>query len=85
MKLRWLRPFIVLVAALIVSISNIAANRPIVKSLVMLLVVIIIFFIIGSIGTRVIDRAMSAKTEVQPDFPEELPENVETAGEKVEE
>lgn len=85
MKLRWLRPFIVLVAALIVSISNIVANRPIIKSLVLLLIVIIIFFIIGSIGTRVINRAISAKTEGQPVVPEEISEEAESAGEKVEE
>ncbi len=58
MKLRWLRPFIVLTAAAIVSISSIVMKRQLLSSLIWLLSVIIIFFIIGSVVTRVIDRTM---------------------------
>lgn len=59
MKLRWLRPFIVLTAAAIVSISSIVMKRPVLLSLIWLLIVIIIFFIIGSIVTRIIVRTMN--------------------------
>ncbi len=84
MKLRWLRPFIVLMAALIVSISNMVLHRPILKSLVLLLVVIVIFFIIGSISTRLIDRAMSVKETPHPEEAEDEAEDGEPAGEEVE-
>lgn len=68
MKLRWLRPFIVLTAALIVSISNIVSKRPVLESLIWLFLVIILFFIIASIGTRIIDRTMHSvsKEEEHP-------------------
>ncbi len=59
MKLRWLRPFIVLAAAAIVSISSIVMKRPVLSSLIWLLIVIIVFFIIGSIVTRIIVRTMN--------------------------
>lgn len=59
MKLRWLRPFIVLSAAAIVSISSIIMKRPILSSLIWLLGAIIVFYIVGSIVTRVIDWAMN--------------------------
>lgn len=85
MKLRWLRPFIVLMAALIVSISNMVSHRPILKSLVLLLAVIIIFFIIGSISTRMIDRAMSARETPQPEQAEDKTEDGEPAGVEMEE
>lgn len=85
MKLRWLRPFIVLMAALIVSISNMVLHRPILKSLVLLLVVIIIFFIIGSISTRMIDRAMSVKETPHPEEAEDKSVAEEPAEEEIEE
>lgn len=68
MKLRWLRPFIVLTAALIVSISNIVSKRPVLESLIWLFLVIILFFIIASIGTRIIARTMHSvsKEEEHP-------------------
>lgn len=59
MKLRWLRPFVVLTAALIVCISNIVAKRPVLDSLLWLLGAVVLFFIIGSIGTWIIDRTMN--------------------------
>ena len=72
MKLRWLRPFIVLTAALIVCISNMVAKRPIVESLFWLLVVIIVFFIIATIGTRIILRTMNQASKEEPDEIEAL-------------
>lgn len=71
MKLQWLRPFIVLVAALIVMINNIASKRPMLEALVVLLVVIVIFFLIGTIGTALIEYVIqkgneeAAETETQ--------------------
>lgn len=89
MKLRWFRPFVVLTAALIVSISNIISKRPVLESLIWLLIVILVFFIIGSIGTKVIVRAMSAKPKEEDDLmipfedeEEEADETQETEQEK---
>lgn len=65
MKLRWLRPFVVLVAALIVLISNIVSKRPMLSSLLWLLAAIVVFYIIGSICTRVIQRVMAAANEAK--------------------
>lgn len=66
MKLRWLRAFIVLTAALIVCISNMVLKRPVLDSLIWLLVVIIVFYVIGSIVTRVIQRTMKSGSEQEP-------------------
>ena len=87
MKLRWLRPFVVLTAALIVCISNIIAKRPVVESLILLLVVIIVFFIIGSIGTSIIDHTMNAVSKNDPqegEAPEDEEEQQEEATEESE-
>ena len=65
MKLRWLRPFIVLLATLIVLISNFVLKRPIISSLIRLLGTIIIFYIISSIVVRVIDRVIHAEKKEQ--------------------
>ena len=65
MKLRWLRPFVVLVAALIVLISNIVSKRPMLSSLLWLLAAIVVFYIIGSICTRVIQRVKAAANEAK--------------------
>lgn len=72
MKLRWLRPFIVLLAAMIVLISNFALKRPIISALIWLLGTIIVFYIISSIVIRVIERAIhSEKKEEISDQPED--------------
>ncbi len=72
MKLRWLRPFIVLLATLIVLISNFVLKRPIISSLVWLLGTIIIFYIISSIVVGVIDRVIH--TEKKDPVPEQTGE-----------
>jgi amino acid transporter len=72
MKLRWLRPFIVLLAAMIVLISNFVLKRPIISALIWLLGTIIVFYIISSIVIRVIERAIhSEKKEEISDQPED--------------
>ena len=72
MKLRWLRPFIVLLAAMIVLISNFVLKRPIISALIWLLGTIIVFYIISSIVIRVIDRAIhSVQQEEISDQPED--------------
>ena len=72
MKLRWLRPFIVLLAAMIVMISNFVLKRPIISALIWLLGTIIVFYIISSIVIRVIERAIhSEKKEEISDQPED--------------
>ena len=72
MKLRWLRPFIVLLAAMIVLISNFVLKRPIISALIWLLGTIIVFYIISSIVIRVIERAIhSKKKEETSDQPED--------------
>ena len=72
MKLRWLRPFIVLLAAMIVLISNFVLKRPIISALIWLLGTIIVFYIISSIVIRVIERAIhSEKEEEISDQPED--------------
>ncbi|CCY58886.1 unknown [Clostridium sp. CAG:632] len=72
MKLRWLRPFIVLLAAMIVLISNFVLKRPIISALIWLLGTIIVFYIISSIVIRVIERAIhSEKKEETSDQPED--------------
>lgn len=89
MKLRWLRPFVVLVAALIVCISNMMSKRPMLESLLWLLLTIIIFYVIGSVVTRIIDVTMhsvdreDAGTEAQEES-EEPPENSKTNEEELE-
>lgn len=67
MKLRWLRPFIVLVAALIVLISNFMLKRPIIASLIWLLLTIITFYIISTIVVRVIDRTVRSDRREKPE------------------
>ncbi|MDE7368112.1 MAG: hypothetical protein K2N24_12240 [Lachnospiraceae bacterium] len=89
MKLRWLRPFVVLAAALIVCISNMTSKRPMLESLVWLLLTIIIFYVIGSIVTRIIDVTMHSSGKgnaeaVTEDKPEEPLENVKTNEEELE-
>lgn len=72
MKLRWLRSFIVLLAAMIVLISNFVLKRPIISALIWLLGTIIVFYIISSIVIRVIERAIhSEKKEEISDQPED--------------
>lgn len=72
MKLRWLRPFIVLLAAMIVLISNFVLKRPIISALIWLLGTIIVFYIISSIVIRMIERAIhSEKKEEISDQPED--------------
>lgn len=72
MKLRWLRPFIVLLASLIVLISNFVLKRPIISALIWLLGTIIVFYIISSIVVRVIERAIhSEKKEETSEQPED--------------
>ena len=72
MKLRWLRSFIVLFAAMIVLISNFVLKRPIISALIWLLGTIIVFYIISSIVIRVIERAIhSEKKEEISDQPED--------------
>ena len=72
MKLRWLRPFIVLLAAMIVLISNFVLKRPIISALIWLLGTIIVFYIISSIVIRGIERAIhSEKKEETSDQPED--------------
>lgn len=89
MKLRWLRPFVVLTAALIVCISNMTSRRPMLESLVWLLLTIIIFYIIGSVVTRIIDVTMhssdkeNAETELVEE-PEEPLGNIKTNEEELE-
>lgn len=89
MKLRWLRPFVVLAAALIVCISNMTSKRPMLESLIWLLLTIIIFYVIGSIVTRIIDVTMhspgkgNAEAETE-DKPEEPLENIKTNEEELE-
>lgn len=86
MKLRWLRPFVVLVAALIVCISNMTSKRPMLESLVWLLITIIVFFIIGSIVTRVIDVTMHSfpdrKEEAEEQDAAEVSENADKTKEE---
>lgn len=71
MKLRWLRAFIVLTAALIVCISNIVSKRPMPAALVWLLIVILVFFFIGSLVTRIIQRTMSDSSKNKESEPSE--------------
>ena len=71
MKLQWLRPFIVLLAAAIVCISNIVNRKEIIPSLVSLLVTIIIFMIIGSIVTSIIDKTINSHPKETTE-PEEI-------------
>lgn len=89
MKLRWLRPFVVLAAALIVCISNMTSKRPMLESLVWLLLTIIIFFVIGSIVTRVIEMTMHSNGKQdaesgEEDEPAEPLENIKTNEEELE-
>jgi predicted membrane channel-forming protein YqfA (hemolysin III family) len=58
MKLQWLRPFLVLAAAAIISISSIVMKRPVLISLIWLLAAIIVFYILGSIMTGLIEKAI---------------------------
>ena len=71
MKLMWLRQFIVLLADMIVLISNFVLKRPIISALIWLLGTIIVFYIISSIVIRVIERAihseMKEETSDQPE------------------
>lgn len=76
MKIRWLRPFIVLVAALIVLISNFMLKRPIMASLIWLLLTIIVFYIISTIVVRIIDRTVRSENK------ENEPELIEDEAEK---
>lgn len=89
MKLRWLRPFVVLAAALIVCISNMTSKRPMLESLIWLLLTIIIFYVIGSVVTRIIDVTMHStgneSTEPESeDEPEGPLENIKTNEEELE-
>lgn len=63
MKIRWLRPFIVLVAALIVLISNFMLKRPIMASLIWLLLTIVVFYIFSTIVVRIIDRTVRSENK----------------------
>lgn len=76
MKIRWLRPFIVLVAALIVLISNFMLKRPIMASLIWLLLTIVVFYIISTIVVRIIDRTVRSENK------ENEPELIEDEAEK---
>ncbi|MBQ8982855.1 MAG: hypothetical protein IJ079_04630 [Lachnospiraceae bacterium] len=73
-KLRWLRPAIVLSAAAIVSIVDIVNGYykqfPL-RSLLILLGVILLFMIIGTIATRIIDKAANAPQKKEPE-PEDI-------------
>lgn len=89
MKLRWLRPFVVLAAALIVCISNMMSKRPMLESLVWLLLTIIIFYVIGSVVTRIIDVTMHSVDkdnagDDSKDAPAEPLENIKTNEEELE-
>lgn len=89
MKLRWLRPFVVLAAALIVCISNMMSKRPMLESLVWLLLTIIIFYVIGSVVTRIIDVTMHSADKDNAggdskDAPAEPLENIKTNEEELE-
>lgn len=89
MKLRWLRPFVVLAAALIVCISNMTSRRPMLESLFWLLITIIVFYIIGSIVTRIIDVAMHSVDDSDAEAEgrvetEEPSENIKTNEEELE-
>lgn len=82
MKIRWLRPFIVLVAALIVLISNFMLKRPIISSLIWLLLTIITFYIISTIVVRIIDRTI--RSDRREDLSETEAEKNETEAEQEE-
>lgn len=57
-KLRYLRPFIVLVPTLVVCIFNIVANIPLLQAMLRLLVTILFFFVIGSIAQGIVRYMM---------------------------
>ena len=57
-KLRYLRPFIVLVPCLIVCLIDIKYNVPLLESMVRLLITIGVFFVFGTIAQNVIRKYM---------------------------
>lgn len=61
MKLQWLKPGIVLTAALITCIADIFHKSGIMSSMLRLLVVVIIFTVIGQIATAIIMKVIKKR------------------------
>lgn len=59
MRLRWIRPFVVLLACLITCIANIKMHKPITDALFLLLIVVIVFYIIGGFVTFIIQKTIN--------------------------
>ena len=77
-KYRYVRAFIVLLAALITLILNIKYERDTVRGLIILLIVIIVFFIISTIAIKLIDKIRTLDTKVEK-VDDEEDENQEEA------
>ena len=57
-KLRYLRPFIVLLPCLIVCLIDIKYNVPLMESMIRLLITIAVFFVLGTLAQNVIRKYM---------------------------
>lgn len=76
-KLRYLRPFIVLVPTLIVCIFNIYANIPLLDAMWRLLGTIVFFYLVGSVAQGIIRRMLLQSAKEPEEKDEETEEETE--------